>query len=171
MRIILLSLVIALVAGCAQIEDKGQKVFEVVSFSQGKMMETERGWAIYKQGEDMTFQENGTCIFNGSEYPCMWHGYVLKYDSAGQDISLDCLNRKSEPSNYGNPEELISQNSNQFSYSIPLKGVTNKFVNPQYVIRHREAATIFSTTECSVGGEVVLRFKQIFRFSTYATET
>jgi hypothetical protein len=170
MRIFILVILILTIVGCANTQTSDAS-FSVLSFSQGKMTETDNDWFIYEAGEEMEFQENGCCIFNKNKYPCMWHGFVLKYNSAGQNVSLNCLNKQSEPTNYGNPNELISEQSNEVEYSVPSKRSEDTFINPQYISKHSMVGTILSATECKFNGKVVIQFKQVFHFGPNQTQT
>ena len=155
-----LLLIIALLslAGCAAIESqpKGARDFQVISFLQGKMTERDGEWSIYENGEDLSFEENGECVFNRKTFPCMWHGYILKYESHGKDVNLECKGFQNIPANFGNPNELIEENSQDFEYVIPLKGRESTFINPQYVTGAFLENIIKSATICFVGDKPVI---------------
>lgn len=166
-------IVLSGLVGCAGIESQpdGASDFQVVSFSQGKMTERDGQWIIYEEGEDLSFEENGECIFNRKATPCMWYGYILKYESHGKDVDLACKGFQNIPADFGNPNELIEKNAQDFEYVVPLKGKESIFINPQYVTGGFRENIIKSATICSVGGEPVLRFKQIMRFEHRAVKT
>jgi hypothetical protein len=95
----------------------------------------------------------------------MWHGYILKYESYGKDINLECQGFHNVPVNRGNPNEIIEENSQYFEYVIPLKGKESIFISPQYLTGILREDVIKSATICSVGGNTVSSFKQITRFN------
>ena len=170
---LLLIIILSGLVGCAALEGQPERTrdFQVVSFSQGKMTERDGKWIIYENGEDLSFEENGDCVFNRETTPCMWHGYILEYESYGKDVNLECKGSQNIPADFGNPNELIEENSQDFEYVIPLKGKKRIFINPQYVTDGYRDNVIKSATICSADGKPVLRFKQITRFTHRAVKT
>ncbi len=149
--------------GCTAIKDSSN--FEVISFEQGKMKEIDGEWVVYEKGDEIKYTENGMCVFNKQPTTCMWHGFILKYNSHGKDVYLNCKGYQDVPGNYGNPSELIKDATNTFEYNIPLKGNTNIFINPQYITHIPVKTEIKSVTLCKLDGEDVLKFKQVFIFT------
>lgn len=165
MKSLVCSLLFILVA-CAQTITT-ETGFKVLSFEQGKMKQSDATWVVYEPGEKMDFKENGVCVYNKVKYACMWHGFILKYDSHGQDVALDCVTSQSEPAYFGSPQEITQADSSKLEYSFALKGSENNFINPQYLIgqRDRKSSVMYSETACQVKGVEVLRFKQVFQFN------
>jgi uncharacterized protein YceK len=159
-------IVLFCLVGCAGIQSQTDvdSDFQLISFSQGRMTERDGHWVIYEESEDLNFEENGECIFNHEAKPCMWHGYILKYDSHGEDVDLECKGYQNISADFGNPNELIEENTQDFDYVISLKGRERTFVNPQYITGGFSENILKSSTICSIGGVPVLKFKQIVRF-------
>jgi uncharacterized protein YceK len=166
-------IIFALLSGCSSnlgINQSGA-AFVVQNFEQGKMRKEANGWVVYEPGQEMNVSVNGKCVFNKQVIPCMWHGFVLEYDSKGQDVALNCKSYSSSPANIGNPKGVEAFDTNIFEYTIPLKGNRSRFVNPQYVGLRSiggsvRRGSVRHSTECSVSGVKVIEFTQIFHYSS-----
>lgn len=135
--------------------------FEVISFSQGEMKEVNGNWVILEEAVRINYKVNGTCVYNKERIPCMWHGYILEYDSFGRDVELNCKMYMDRPSDMGNPNEIEKRNTYEYSYTIKLKGSEKRFVNPQYASFNPNSTDVTSVTVCSVYGKPVLEFKKV----------
>lgn len=170
-RIYLISLALILQSCASHQPTISREVqFEVLDFSQGKMREESSGWIVYEPGQEMQFAINGQCVFNRQVIPCMWHGFILKYDSHGADVGLHCKSVTTSPTNIGNPEKIDKVHSTTYEYTIPLEGSKKIFVNPQYTGGGPPGTTNATVTKCSVSGKEVLEFYQIFHFPVNRVE-
>ena len=142
----------------------GESTFEVTDFHQGKMRESSSGWEVYEEGEELNYEVNGNCVYSGKSHPCMWHGFILHYQTNQPQVVLDCVVVSDTASNYGNPNEVIAENAQSLEFELPLDGNETVFVNPQYVIGYGipgQPQRSESLCTCTFGGEEVLRFRQV----------
>ena len=165
--------ILVVLAGCSNMKNEPLLAheFQIVSFTQGKMTEKNGSWFIYEESQRINYTENGECVFNGHQVACMWHGFILEYDSNGKDVELDCIGFQSVPSDIGNPNEITHRNSHEYKYTIPLSGDENTFINPQYVVGRSGTGEVNSATVCSIDGEPVFKFKRTFIYPAHAVQT
>lgn len=143
---------------------------KIVSFSKGKMRRESTGWTIYDSGADLTYTANGRCVFNQRRIPCMWHGFVLKYDSYGRDVELTCSLINDHPSNYGNPNEIKSEEVTAYEYTLYLSGEKNVHIQPQYSSAGTPGSVSNENTVCSLDGVPVLKFSETLRHPVATNE-
>lgn len=140
--------------------------FKLISLSVGKLRREDGGWTLYEHGPDMKYSVNGSCTFGGKRIPCMWHGFMLEYDSYGRRVKLTCEVFSDVPSNYGNSQRIKRRNTSTYVYHVSLSGVRNVHVQPQFVGMAAPGTVETEETICKFNGEEVLRFTQTFSFPT-----
>ncbi|GEM_PF-6947073 len=136
---------------------------EIISFSQGKMRRESAGWAIYKSGADLTYTANGRCVYNQRRIPCMWHGFILEYESYGRDLELRCAITSDSPSDYGNPNEIRRKETTTYEYTLYLRGSKNIHIQPQYSGAGSPGSVSNEETVCSLDEVPVLKFSETLR--------
>jgi len=137
--------------------------FNVKGFSQGKMRKVAGIWSIYEQGEKLIVEENGKCTYNYRLIPCMWHGYIIEYETNAKTPVLKCKVYSDKPVNWGNPREVLVENQRFNEYELPLDRNETRFVNQQYVPTGSDLYRgIEIRTVCSFKDKEVLNFAQYF---------
>ncbi|HEX7802956.1 MAG TPA: hypothetical protein VF471_09390 [Pseudoxanthomonas sp.] len=135
---------------------------EISSFRSGLVCDPgERGW-ICIDTEDIHLTGQGRCVFNKEEFPCTWYGFSFDYQNSKPGTSLVCTYKSSMPASMGNPKEVLAEDTDEGTYSLPLDGASGTFYNPQYtVLRTAEAgqAVVVTSSRCTVDGKEVARFR------------
>ena len=126
-----------------------------------KLTDEGSGW-ICQPTEDVLVTDQGSCVFNGVTKPCTWIGFEFDYKNAKKDTKLQCVVESSEPTDHGNPGELISNDATSQNYELPLDGESGHFFNPQYFIfnvRSKSNALLVNKGSCKEDGIIVFEFK------------
>lgn len=143
---------------------------EVSDFRSGLICDPgQHGW-ICLRTEDVHLTGQGRCVYAKQEMPCTWYGFSFKYSGNKPGTLLECSYRSTVPSALGNPQEVLTEDDTEGSYSLPLEGTKGTFYNPQYTvfgIRGPGQAVDTITTRCSIEGREVANF----RFNIIAAET
>jgi len=119
------------------------------------------GW-ICQQTEDVLVTDQGSCIWNGITKPCTWIGFEFDYKNAKKKTKLQCVETSSEPSDIGNPNEVIGKGSTSQNYELELDGESGHFFNPQYFIfkvGSKDKALLVEEGSCKVDGAIIFEFK------------
>lgn len=144
----------------------------ISAFKQGLISPSESGERrIYKEGNDFTYEVNGSCIANGQKIPCMWHGFEFTFDAPDDLNILTCTTESSRSHGVVDPTKSYGSNVTTFNWVLKLKGHQGYLINPQYtVMRHETSGTPFySSTRCTYSDQEVLRFEFTVRVPSNQT--
>lgn len=157
---------ILLFAACSTTIKKSaiEQGIRVIEITQGKMKKVGETYEIYEFTSDMDYEVNDSCVYAEKNMECLRHGFVLKYDSFGKDVKLDCTANTNITVNAGNVEREKYVDTNKDDFYMELKGDEKEFVNVQYVSGQPGLEDLYINTTCSFGGKSVFTFSQRIRF-------
>jgi hypothetical protein len=141
-----------------------QQSLRITAFSQGLLNRDAAGQPrVYEQGSDFTYGVNGTCVAEGERVPCMWYGFDVSFEGAGDTTVLNCTTDSSHPVDLVDPSKAYGRVST-FKWVLTLAGKSGRVVHPQYISESASALprTYFWETVCSYQDVEVLRW--YFRF-------
>lgn len=151
-------------SGCSSIKEKEPEEFSIISFSQGKMKKVGDEYQIYEEIKEMNYEINDRCIYSEEEIDCLRHGFIISYDSLGEDIKLTCIAKTNMLVDAGNVAREKYTQTNQDDFYMELTGSDTKFINPQYVSGDSGLSNLEIATSCLYQGKKVLSFTQIIHF-------
>ena len=118
------------------------------------------GW-ICHEVQDIYITGQSICSFNGEDIPCTWHGFSFNYRDNKEGDVISCEYNQSLYTNHGNPEQIISKNTNSGSFKFELEDEEGHFFNPQYIGLKTAAfdESIHSNyTVCKSQGKILFEF-------------
>ena len=151
--------------------------FELGRFAQGKVRKNEfEKWFFYERGEEMQYTENGSCVVNGVSKPCMWHGFMFEYRTDADEVSLDCVVRHNQLVTEVNPREIVSESTEESSFTLTLPGSETLLRHKQYTVGSVFSGEVSETrTVCKLHGRwpgrTVLKFDTVIRFGPPSAQT
>ena len=109
------------------------------------------GW-ICHETEEVHLTGQGTCTWDGEDYPCTWYGFEFEYSGNDDNLEISCQFTTSQSATSGNPKGVIEDSSETGSFSFKLEGEKGRFYNPQYSLlatkpEYRAVQTIETTCE------------------------
>lgn len=135
---------------------------EITNFKSGLVCDPgERGW-ICTDTEDIHLTGQGRCVFNKKEYACTWYGFSFDYRDNKPGTSLVCTYKSTVPAAMGNPNEVLTEDATEGTYSLTLEGASGTLYNPQYTAlwtAEDGRAVDVTTSRCSIDGKEVARFR------------
>lgn len=164
-RTLLPALTVAAIAACTATPDKDSTdaTLHISDTSQGKMRNVGDEWVIYEETDDMVYEVNDQCVYNEEKVDCLRHGFIIRYDSGGEDIKLPCIARTNIKVDAGNVAEEKYVDTYRDDFYMPLKGGDTRFVNVQYVTGHSELDLKIHTS-CTHNERDVFELNQRIRF-------
>ena len=124
------------------------------------------GW-ICQPTQDVLVTDQGSCVFNGVTKHCTWIGFEFDYKSANKHTKLQCVEDDSQPSDLGNPGELLEKHASTQRFALQLDGESGHFFNPQYFVfttRPKNGALLIVKGSCAVDGIVAFEYQFNLRF-------
>lgn len=120
------------------------------------------GWICY-DAEEIHVTGQGQCVFDGEEKPCTWYGYSFRYSGFSEETKFKCKFSTSIESNYGNPWEVVAENSRGEEYELDVGMGEGYFFNPQFsvfrVVDKADVEPKYKRTTCTLDGEQVAEFE------------
>lgn len=136
----------------------------ISGISQGKMRNIDGTYQIYEHTSDMEYEVNDSCIYNQQKIDCLRHGFIIRYNSFGQNVKLDCIAETNITVNAGNTEREKYVDTNKDDFYIELSADKNEFINPQYVSGQPGLDDLYVETTCMHKEESIIQFSQRIRF-------
>ena len=172
MKKLLLNL--ALIASSCTIAESSQAV-EVSNFKSGLVCpqkapnnDNKSNGQICFETETVNITGQGTCVYNGNRERCTWYGYEFDYKNASSDQIIKCQVTSSEIGTYGNPQEIVKEETNTLEYELLLESKEGHFYNPQYSgFTYSTDGNSVSTDGNSVKTQETICFadeREVFRF-------
>lgn len=137
--------------------------FEITNFTSGLACTDGHsfGW-ICHDTEVIHLTGQGRCNWDGEEYPCTWYGFEFEYSGNKVGDAIDCQYSTSQSADAGNPQEVISEESNEGTFTLQLKDESGRFYNPQYslfAVQSEQGAIQRTETTCYKDGDVLFEFR------------
>jgi hypothetical protein len=165
-KIIVPVLVIVALSACTSspVIDTSAPAIRISDIVQGKMRKVGDEWVVYEDAREMFYEVNDQCIYNKKPIDCLRHGFVIEYDSGGEDVELSCVAQTNMKVNAGKIAEEKYVDTYQDDFYMPLIGSETRFVNVQYVSGESELSDLEISTTCMFNGEKVFDLYQRIRF-------
>jgi hypothetical protein len=160
MRFLPLCLLATFVTGCANVQVQ-IKPIKITSFEQGLIRFDKSGTPqIYAQGAEFAYKENGVCIANGREIPCMWHGFTINFEKLDEAVVLQCTTESKTPISWVNPTKTFGRLTKQ-NWELPLTRGSSQFTNPNYTSIKQVATVqvIDTNASCTHLGTEVIKWR------------
>ncbi|GGA83215.1 hypothetical protein GCM10011521_21930 [Arenimonas soli] len=139
--------------------------FEISNFKAGlactnTTLNDQSGWVCHETRE-IFVTDQGRCVYNGERRLCTWTGFEFDYRSDQDGVTLQCGTTLSKPATFGNPGEVLEEDTTSHAFELELSGKHGHFFNPMYyVFSLREPGTppMVDTMTCRFDGEVVFTY-------------
>jgi len=149
------------VTACASIPAERSAV-RITAFSEGLVvLDKDGGPRIYRPGNEFTYKVNGTCIANGRQLPCMWHGFEVSFEGPDDLAVLNCTTKINRPTRVVSPTSDSESKVSTFNWTLELRGRSGRLTYPQYTILEpgSRSGKIRRTTRCYDEGHEVLNYE------------
>ncbi len=117
-------------------------------------------WICHEK-QDIYITGQGQCHYNNKPYYCTWYGFSFRYRNNIPGTKLICEVTQSDVANYGNPKEVVSENTSNNTYEIPLNNKNGYFINPQYSIfkaNKSQFSLVSEHTTCTINNKYAADF-------------
>ena len=129
-----------------------------------------QGWICHSTVK-VFVTDQGVCKYNGEKEVCTWVGFEFDYRNAEKDQKLQCRTTSSQPSDSGNPREVVAEGVTSEDWELPLAPGAGHFFNPQYMFFNTRAPgrsdPHVQVTTCSASGKVLFESRFEFIFPEY----
>ncbi len=146
--------------------------FKIVTFKQGLVSFAAGEPSIYEEGDSFPYVVNGVCMANKQEFPCLWQGFEITYESPDPVSTLECTAESNRPMRGAKPDFIVAESATVVPWGFSLRGYRGKYIRPQYTILGSGPKPLSEVMTCYFKGRQVLQYKRnVFKSGTVPGDT